>query len=74
MSSERDPLIPRTASPEPAENKKFTKVGPLEISPTTRYGILAGIWVGTFLSVCTFLSSVYRTSNAENIFVVLVFE
>ncbi len=24
----------------------------MEISRTTRYGILAAIWVGTFLSVC----------------------
>ncbi|KAI0806672.1 MFS general substrate transporter [Fomes fomentarius] len=69
MSSERDPLIPRTASPEPADSKKFTKVGPLEISPSTRYGILAGIWVGTFLSslnttlVATLLPSISSDFN-----------
>ena len=26
-------------------------LGPLEISRTTRYGILAGLWMATFLSV-----------------------
>ncbi|TFK78677.1 hypothetical protein K466DRAFT_606760 [Polyporus arcularius HHB13444] len=51
MSSERDPLIPRTTSPEPLDVKPDTRrVGPMEISRTTRYGILAAIWVGTFLS------------------------
>ncbi|RPD55294.1 vacuolar amino acid permease [Lentinus tigrinus ALCF2SS1-7] len=70
MSSERDPLIPRTTSPEPLDAKRDTrKVGPMEISRTTRYGILAGIWVGTFLSslnttlVATLLPSISSEFN-----------
>ncbi|KAI0738091.1 major facilitator superfamily domain-containing protein [Daedaleopsis nitida] len=57
MATERDPLIPRTESPVVGQApghevlKRLTKVGPMEISRTTRYGILAGIWVGTFLSL-----------------------
>lgn len=43
QASERDPLLTR-------HDRK--KVPPLEISKSTRYGILAGIWVATFLSVC----------------------
>ena len=31
--------------------------GPLEISRTTRFGILAGIWLGSFLSVRIFSGS-----------------
>ena len=52
MASERDPLIPRTESPQPISAKKTRGVGPMEISRSTRYGILAGIWAATFLSVC----------------------
>ena len=33
--------------------------GPLEISRTARFGILAGIWMGTFLSVRT----IWRNPN-----------
>ncbi|OBZ75247.1 Multidrug resistance protein fnx1, partial [Grifola frondosa] len=32
--------------------KHIERVGPLEITRSTRYGILAGIWVATFLSCC----------------------
>lgn len=55
--TERDPLITLA---EPAEhqsrdiNGKLSeprRLGPLEISKSTRYGILAGIWTATFLSV-----------------------
>ena len=32
-------------------------LGPLEISRSTRYGILAGLWIATFLSVSLFVYS-----------------
>lgn len=47
--NERDPLLQ-------AENGRSSHApskipGPLEISKSTRHGILAGIWVATFLTV-----------------------
>ncbi|KAK0229165.1 major facilitator superfamily domain-containing protein [Armillaria nabsnona] len=45
--TERDPLLPTNVD-ETSEEKH--PLGPLEISPSTRYGILAGIWAATFLS------------------------
>ncbi|KAI0062144.1 MFS general substrate transporter [Artomyces pyxidatus] len=52
MPSERAPLLEngdsRSCSAPPAQNHK---PGPMEISRSTRYGILAGIWVANFLSV-----------------------
>ena len=65
MSNERDPLLPvkvnGASSQSPAqisdspqvESLKEAKrrLGPLEISRSNRYSILAGIWVATFLSV-----------------------
>lgn len=64
---EREPLIDAPAgqpgdamgavSPPP-NDKEAEKLGPMEISRSTRYGILAGIWTATFLSVCT-VSSYY---------------
>lgn len=61
-AGEREPLIEAPAgqpgaavgavSPSPG-GKEGRKVGPMEISRSTRYGILAGIWTATFLSVCT---------------------
>ncbi|TBU53937.1 MFS general substrate transporter [Dichomitus squalens] len=53
MALESDPLIPRTESPQPIGANKPRGLGPMEISKSTRYGILAGIWAGTFLSVCS---------------------
>ncbi|KAI0355184.1 vacuolar amino acid permease [Trametes cingulata] len=50
MPSERDPLLARTSSPKPMAHKRLSRIGPMEISKTTRYGILAGIWTATFLS------------------------
>lgn len=59
--TERDPLLQSVAAQPGAaagavvlssDTKSVTKVGPLEITRSTRYGILAGIWVATFLSVC----------------------
>ena len=59
--SERDPLL-QNSNPNSRQNeeigelvgepKKQAKLGPGEISRGTRYGILAGIWTATFLSVC----------------------
>ncbi|EPS98348.1 hypothetical protein FOMPIDRAFT_1061393 [Fomitopsis schrenkii] len=56
---EREPLIDAPAgqpgdamgavSPPP-NDKEAEKLGPMEISRSTRYGILAGIWTATFLS------------------------
>lgn len=56
--SERDPLLnsPQNGGIDGTigtDAKRKNKVGPLEISKSTRYGILAGIWTATFLSVCT---------------------
>ena len=65
MASERDPLIPRTESPQPISAKKTRGVGPMEISRSTRYGILAGIWAANFLSVCN-VSCTYLKEIAQN--------
>ncbi|KAI0085904.1 vacuolar amino acid permease [Irpex rosettiformis] len=55
--SERDPLLQRSSHSDDADQvadveaiKHNNRVGPLEISRSTRYGILAGIWTATFLS------------------------
>ncbi|KAL1947127.1 hypothetical protein VTO73DRAFT_14088 [Trametes versicolor] len=69
MASERDPLITRTSSPKPMDRKRLGRVGPMEISRRTRYGILAGIWAATFLSslnttlVATLLPSISSEFN-----------
>ncbi|KAJ3903015.1 vacuolar amino acid permease [Lentinula edodes] len=44
-SYEREPLLPRTDTV-----RSKARLGPHEISRSTRYGILAGIWMATFLS------------------------
>ncbi|KAF9032937.1 major facilitator superfamily domain-containing protein [Panaeolus papilionaceus] len=50
--SERDPLLARnSADSSTDDSSKKPHVGPLDISRSTRYGILAGIWTATFLSV-----------------------
>ena len=52
MPSERDPLLPQ-ADPSKSDHPKHPGgVGPMEISRSMRYGILAGIWTASFLSVC----------------------
>ena len=64
--NEREPLLreaneaalPPGAPAVPVlETVKDVKVrpGPLDISRTNRYAILAGIWTATFLSVCTYI-------------------
>ena len=60
MSTDRDPLLSPVATlpgasvaatdPPPA-SQLSRRLGPLEITRSTRWGILAGIWVATFLSV-----------------------
>ena len=70
--SERDPLLQNHNSaqqPKQGEGKKDVQVGralgPLEIPPSTRYGILAGLWIAMFLSVslCLFrVSTISITS------------
>lgn len=52
--TERDPLLP----PQDDSARKASTnepIGPLEISKSTRHGILAGIWMSTFLSVSSLL-------------------
>ena len=49
--TKRDPLLAaqnNTGTPRIPTNGPL---GPLEISTSTRYGILAGIWMSIFLSV-----------------------
>ena len=55
--SERDPLLqhPARDSDQQDDGRKGVQggraLGPLEISRSTRHGILAGLWMATFLSV-----------------------
>ena len=52
--TERDPLIKNARLSQTAPvTRAQHKNGPLEISRSRRYGILAGIWSATFLSVST---------------------
>ncbi|EPQ50683.1 vacuolar amino acid permease [Gloeophyllum trabeum ATCC 11539] len=77
--TERDPLIQNaqlqqtlpgsaTAPPPTEELGSSPKhLGPLEISRTTRYGILAGIWIATFLSSMntTLVATLLPTISSE---------
>lgn len=57
MATERDPLLSASStSLSGCTHQSRSPVGPLEISQSTRYAILAGLWSATFLSVCAFLS------------------
>ena len=54
--SERAPLLQDRGSGQKFQQGEDQKgigraLGPLEISRSTRYGILAGLWLATFLSV-----------------------
>ena len=54
--SERDPLLQDHDSGQKLQQGESQKgvgraLGPLEIPRSTRYGILAGLWIATFLSV-----------------------
>ncbi|KAF5318179.1 hypothetical protein D9619_012099 [Psilocybe cf. subviscida] len=71
--SELDPLIQREGDSEnDAKAAKGRKLGPREISKSTRYGILAGLWTATFLSslnqtlVPTMLPSISSEFNKSN--------
>ena len=60
--SERTPLLQDRDSSQQFQQGEGQKgvgreLGPLEISRPTRYGILAGLWIATFLSVSLSLSS-----------------
>jgi hypothetical protein len=46
--TERDPLIDKSNA-KTTQPQKYP--GPLEISKSNRYGILAAVWMATFLSV-----------------------
>lgn len=68
--SERDPLLQNHDSSQQLHQGKGQKgvgraLGPLEISRSNRYGILAGLWIATFLSVslCLYLFCVSMISN-----------
>ncbi|KNZ77919.1 hypothetical protein J132_03195 [Termitomyces sp. J132] len=50
ITSETEPLLARQSNHKQHVPRK-ARVGPREISRSTRYGILAGIWSATFLSV-----------------------
>ncbi|KAH8977413.1 MFS general substrate transporter [Lactarius hatsudake] len=60
--NERDPLLQ-------AENgytdDRVENPGPLEISRSTRHGILAGIWVATFLTVTTLVATLLPSISSE---------
>jgi hypothetical protein len=65
--SERDPLLKHdnaatidadTGNVKPEQDRGL---GPLEISRSTRYGILAGIFLSTFLSVSHYFVCVVRS-------------
>ncbi|KAF8957761.1 major facilitator superfamily domain-containing protein [Flammula alnicola] len=61
--SERDPLLQRRDT-EQLAGKEERKLGPRDISRSTRYGILAGIWTATFLSrLLPSISSEFNKSN-----------
>ena len=54
--SERDPLLQDHDSGQQLQQGQGQRgvgraLGPLEISRSTRYGILAGLWLATFLTV-----------------------
>ena len=53
-ATEHDPLLRTTIPADESRTKgnlEKTRIGPLELSRSTRYGILAGIWTATFVSV-----------------------
>ena len=52
IDDEREAFLPNNASDTALDRRPGThRPGPLEISTSTRHGILAGIWVANFLSV-----------------------
>ena len=65
--SERDPLIARTCT-QASNGVESHRPGPLDISRTTRYGILAGIWSANFLAVCPALFCSYFPASYGYLF------
>ncbi|KAN0075559.1 Major facilitator superfamily domain containing protein [Tylopilus felleus] len=65
MATERDPLIPATNTRLRAQDQPSSPVGPLEISRSTRYAILAGVWSATFLSVPTLVATLLPSISSE---------
>lgn len=56
MATEHDPLLSGTnaslnAHDQVSKQSRNSPVGPSEVSRSTRYAILAGVWSATFLSV-----------------------
>ncbi|KAH9939440.1 MFS general substrate transporter [Amylocystis lapponica] len=76
VPTEREPLLQTATASIPPPGTKTVDgrpvLGPLEISQSTRYGILAGIWAATFLSslnttlVATLLPSISSEFNKSH--------
>ena len=49
--SEQTPLLQDRDSSQEGQKVIGRALGPLEISRSNRYGILAGLWIATFFSV-----------------------
>ncbi|KAF9463425.1 vacuolar amino acid permease [Collybia nuda] len=72
--SEREPLLktPSPIGPHPSNHIFSLRVGPLDITPSTRHGILAGIWLAQFVSalnltlVPTMLPAISSDFNKSN--------
>jgi len=72
-TTEHDPLLRTTilADDSRTEGKiEKTRIGPLELSPSTQYGILAGIWTATLVSASG--SAYYIIVLALIVFVTIV--
>jgi len=62
--TDRQPLLQNLVTrPHETSKSKNTsgQIGPLDISSSTRHGILAGIWAASFLSVGSISLCVYYT-------------
>lgn len=78
MAAEQDPLLRPSTSYDDQSftsrtgSKLSANVGPLDISRSTRYAILAGLWSATFLSalnttlVATLIPSISSEFNKSN--------
>ncbi|KAJ7041916.1 vacuolar amino acid permease [Mycena alexandri] len=51
MATETDPLLHKARNAQPTESKVKGPAGPLEMSKSDQYAILAGVWMATFLGV-----------------------
>ncbi|KIK93560.1 hypothetical protein PAXRUDRAFT_144798 [Paxillus rubicundulus Ve08.2h10] len=74
MATERDPLlsgsdsaarIQRQVNDQSHSHVSRVPVGPLDISTSTRYAILAGLWSATFLSVTTLVATLLPSISSE---------